>query len=380
VKTRTAAYAAFGKEAGASGNGEGVTMLKSIKRKQLLAVGASLAALQACPAMAQTQPTDTAAVEEVVVTAQRRVEANIDVPIAITAVGADEIQNITAGYMTDIGFKAPNVFMSQGSISPSISIRGVSSQSNINAGFPPAVAIYVDEVYQGRDPTFNTILNDVERVEVLRGPQGTLYGKNTIGGAINITTAEPTNEFTAFGDLNFGNYDLFQARATVGGAIVPDKLMVRASLVHRERGGWLRNSLTNEKLNDISANGARLVIASKLSDKLRFRLSADTFRRPAPAPWKQDLSCLPRSRRWPAFPRRIRTTTSCSSTRPNSPTATSMGWRDASIMSWATPPSPRSPPIGSTSPTSATTPTDFRSTRSTSDARRTARTSARSFA
>ncbi|HEX6866639.1 MAG TPA: TonB-dependent receptor, partial [Caulobacteraceae bacterium] len=192
--------------------------------------------------------------------------------------GAEEIQNITAGYMTDVGFKVPNVFMSQGSISPGISIRGVSSQSNINAGFPPAVGIYVDEVYQGRDPTFNTILNDVERIEVLRGPQGTLYGKNTIGGAINITTTEPSNDFTAFGDINIGNVDLFQVRATVGGAIIPDKLMVRASVVHRERGGWLENSLTGEDLNDISSNGGRLVIASQLTEQLRFRFSADAFK------------------------------------------------------------------------------------------------------
>src|SRR5690606_41905620 len=118
---------------------------------RVLLLGASLCALQAFPAAAQSNENE--GVEEIVVTAQRREEQLIDVPIAITAIGANEIQNITAGYMTDVGIKAPNVIMDQSSISPRISIRGVTSQSNINAGFPPAIGVYVDEVYQGRDPT-----------------------------------------------------------------------------------------------------------------------------------------------------------------------------------------------------------------------------------
>ena len=198
-----------------------------------LLLGASLCALQAIPAAAQS--TGNEGIEEVVVTAQRREEQLIDVPIAITAIGAEEIQNLTAGYMTDIGIKAPNVIMDQSSISPRISIRGITSQSNINAGFPPAIGVYVDEVYQGRDPTFNTILSDVARVEILRGPQGTLYGKNTIGGAINIITQRPTEEFEAAADLTVGNLGLLQGRASISGAIVPDRVRARLSLAHRER-------------------------------------------------------------------------------------------------------------------------------------------------
>ena len=244
-------------------------------RHLLLAGSAAALALAALPAAAQDED---ATVETVVVTAQKRVEENIKVPVAVTAVGAEELQNITAGFMIDIGIKAPNVFMTPGTNSPAISIRGVSSQSNINAGFPPAVGVYVDEVYQGRDPTFNTILNDVERVEVLRGPQGTLYGKNTIGGAINIITAEPTNAFTAFGDVTYGNYDLLQARATVGGALVEDKLTARLSLVHRQRDGYLENTTTGEDLNDLKSQGARLVVGSQATDKVRLKFGADYFK------------------------------------------------------------------------------------------------------
>ncbi|MBL8772098.1 MAG: TonB-dependent receptor [Phenylobacterium sp.] len=268
--------------------------------------GAALALVMGGPALAQTAgETEAATVETVVVTAQRRVEENIKVPVAVTAVGAAEIQNITAGFVTDIAIKAPNVTMTPGTNSPVIQIRGVSSQSNINAGFPPAVGVYVDEVYQGRDPTFNTILNDVQRVEVLRGPQGTLYGKNTIGGAINIVTAEPSNTFTAFGDVSYGNYDFIQGRATVAGAIVPDLLMVRLSATHRQRDGYMRNTVTGEKLNDINSDGLRLVLASRPSEQLRLRFSADYFTEsgtsaletgPAnfPAPTPAVLAAIPR--------------------------------------------------------------------------------------
>lgn len=256
---------------------------RPVGRRTLLAVGVSLAALQTAPALAQDAPVKTAndtgfEVPALVITAQRRSEENIKVPVAVTAVGAEEIAGITANNMTDIGFKVPNVLMSSGSISPSISIRGVSSQSNYAAGFPPAVGIYVDEVYQGRDPTFNVSLNDIERIEVLRGPQGTLYGKNTIGGAINLITGDPTNDFTGSGDVQFGNLDFRQVRATIGGAIIPDLLMARLSVVHAEREGYLKNEFNNSTLNDFSGNGVRLVIASHPSDSLRIRLSGDYFK------------------------------------------------------------------------------------------------------
>jgi len=254
-------------------------------RRALLTLGVSTLALAALPATAQETPVTTAPaggqgyeVETLTITAQRRTEENIKVPVAVTALGAEDLQDITANNVTDIAFKVPNVLMSSGSISPTISIRGVSSQSNYAAGFPPAVGIYVDEVYQGRDPTFNVSLNDIERIEVLRGPQGTLYGKNTIGGAINLITTAPSNDFTAFGDVQLGNYDMSQFRATVGGAVIPDLLMVRLSVVHAEREGFITNTLRNTKLNGFSGNGARLVIASQPNDRLKIRVSGDYFK------------------------------------------------------------------------------------------------------
>lgn len=245
-----------------------------------LLLSASLCALQAMPAAAQTTPSSSPAadeeVETIIVTAQRREQELNDVPVAITAIGQAEIQNLTAGYMTDVGIKAPNVIMDQSSIAPRISIRGITSQSNINAGFPPAIGVYVDEVYQGRDPSFNTILSDVARIEILRGPQGTLYGKNTIGGAINIITQQPTEEFEGSADLTVGNLGLLQGRLSLSGAIAPN-VRARLSLAHRERDGYLQNTTTGQDLNDISADGVRLVVAADLTPNLTATFSTDHF-------------------------------------------------------------------------------------------------------
>jgi iron complex outermembrane receptor protein len=220
-------------------------------------------------------------VERVVVTAQRRKEQNIKVPIAVTSISGDKAKNLTTNYLADLSSKIPSVQMSMSdgaSISPSINIRGLSSQSDINAGFPPAVGVYVDEVYQGRDPMFNTILNDIDRVEILRGPQGTLYGKNIIGGAINIATRLPTDEFEALGDLTFGNLGLLQLRGTVSGPIADGTVGVRLSATHRERDGFLTNTVTGEDLNDSEANGGRIVVVSDLNDDVSLQLRADYFK------------------------------------------------------------------------------------------------------
>jgi iron complex outermembrane receptor protein len=232
------------------------------------------------PTASLAQDADGRVVERIVVTAQKRKEENIKVPIAVTAISGERVEDLTAEYLVDLGVKVPNVFMSMGdgaSISPSISIRGLSSQSNINAGFPPAVGVYVDEVYQGRDPMFNTILNDIESVEVLRGPQGTLYGKNIIGGAVNITTLLPTDDFEAFGDVTVGNLNLLQVRGTVSSPIIDDKLGARVSAVHRHRDGFLHNSLTGEDLNDSEAQGGKIVLQSDFTEELTFILRADYF-------------------------------------------------------------------------------------------------------
>ncbi|WBX85157.1 TonB-dependent receptor [Sphingosinicella microcystinivorans] len=263
-----------------------MTHSKRLKTGLLLFAGLGALGIASAPALAgEEQPersgqgSESQGIGEIIVTAQRRAERDIDVPLSITAFNADDVRNANASYLTDLGTRVPGINISQspGTGAPTIAIRGVSSASNGNPGFPPAIGVYVDDVYQGRDPTFNTILNDIERIEVLRGPQGTLYGKNTIGGAINIITRDPGNDAEIGGDLTYGNLDYFQIRASAGGALVPDQLMVRVSGVHRERGGFIRNTLTGKDANGLNADGGRIVVLSKIAENVRLRLSADYF-------------------------------------------------------------------------------------------------------
>ena len=149
------------------------------------------------------------ALEEIIVTAQKREQNLQEVPIAITALDAHalELQNITD---TDSFAKlVPNLHIKQGTTGViTLAIRGISNNDGGNPGFENAVGIYVDGVYTGRAVGSLFDLGDVERVEVLRGPQGTLYGRNTIGGAVNFISKRPTGEFATRVKNGVGNETL----------------------------------------------------------------------------------------------------------------------------------------------------------------------------
>lgn len=155
-----------------------------IKRKAL--VGAVTLAIAAPAAMAQM-------LEEVVVTAQKREQTLKDVPISISAVSGKTIENRSIDDLASLSASIPNFFISENQIDSTLSIRGVTTGNN--KGFEQSVAMYFDGISYGRSQLIRTPLLDLERVEVLRGPQPTLFGKNAIAGAINISSAKPTEEF-----------------------------------------------------------------------------------------------------------------------------------------------------------------------------------------
>ncbi len=167
---------------------------RAVRNSTLVASGVALA-LTVSGLRAQTL-----ALEEIVVTAQRR-EANIqDVPIAMSAFSEEQLRNMNANGMKEIAWNTPNLVYEKGvTLNSATIIRGVAPISG-SAGSDPTVAYYIDEVYQGGGVSSNFDLYDVERVEVLRGPQGTLFGRNTIGGVINITTRRPPSEFGGYLD------------------------------------------------------------------------------------------------------------------------------------------------------------------------------------
>src|SRR5690606_3005126 len=137
-----------------------------------------------------------------------------------------------------------------------INIRGLGSPFGLtNDGLDPGVGLYVDGVYYSRPAATTFDFIDIERIEVLRGPQGTLFGKNTTAGAFNITTRKPSFRPAADLELSYGNYGFVQAKTSLTGPIVKDKLAARFSLSGTQRNGTVYNIARNEHVNDMNNLG-----------------------------------------------------------------------------------------------------------------------------
>ena len=177
------------------------------------AIAATLAAIVVLPAYAQEQ------LEEVVVTAQKRSENVQDVPIAVTAITALQLEQKGITSVSQLSNLAPNVNLDAGTPFSgsdtvlSAYIRGI-GQDDFAFNLDPGVGVYVDGVYLARSVGANTTMLDVDRVEILKGPQGTLFGRNSIGGAISIVTRDPGHEFTAKGEVTAGAFNRMDAKAT----------------------------------------------------------------------------------------------------------------------------------------------------------------------
>src|SRR5690606_14020574 len=159
-------------------------------------------------------------IDQIVVTAQRRAENVQDVPIAITAFSAEALQERAIGNVSGLSAITPNVTLdastafSGSNAVLGATIRGIGS-SDFAFNIDSAVGVYLDGVYLGRSIGANQDLLDVERIEVLKGPQGTLFGRNTIGGAISIVTMNPGDEFRVRGDVTVGSFSRIQTRGMV---------------------------------------------------------------------------------------------------------------------------------------------------------------------
>ena len=221
--------------------------------------------------MAQAQQAVDAAPSdnEIIVTAQKRAERLQDVPLAISAITAETLERSGAQALRDIVTLVPSLYFSQaqGPVQSNVAIRGVGSSGGV-AGLEPSVGIYVDGVYLDRTSIGVADFNDIERIEVLRGPQGTLFGKNTPAGLINFITKRP--EFTLGGDASAtaGNYDSYGVTASLTGPIVSDKVALRVSGFYRTHSGYLFNQTKNTDTNDLEAYGVRGRLLWNVTDKL----------------------------------------------------------------------------------------------------------------
>ncbi len=178
----------------------------------------------------------------IIVTATRRAQDVQDVPIAVTAVSAAQLDrqgvvNVQQISNVSASFSSSNAQLASGSVV--LRIRGVGTTSN-NIGFESAVGIFVDGAYQSRPGVALSEFVDVERVEVLRGPQGTLFGRNTSAGALNITNVRPDlNEFGGFANATYGNRNLVSVQGAVNVPIIKDSLALRVTGAYRERDGYV---------------------------------------------------------------------------------------------------------------------------------------------
>ena len=198
---------------------------------------------QEAPAASQTAARGDGGLEDIVVTARKRAESLQEVPTAVTAMDAAMIADLQIESFQDVGKTAPNVVIQKQAGSPTapqFNIRGVSSGS-INFQIDSGVALYVDGVYLGRPGNSAFDLSDIERIEVLRGPQGTLFGRNSTGGAISFVTAAPTGKFGVIADATIGNYQRRRGRITVN---TPEwnGLAARITYAHDENTGYVKNS------------------------------------------------------------------------------------------------------------------------------------------
>ncbi|MCI3179381.1 hypothetical protein C5708_03850 [Caulobacter sp. CCUG 60055] len=229
--------------------------------------GVAASALGAAPAAAQEQapaarPAEPAGVEEIVVSARRRDERLQDVPAAVTAFSSDTLRNLQAGSIGDIESATPNLTIHVGDASNAvIYMRGVGQIDSL-AFADPGVGVYVDDVYLGRAQGAFLDVYDVDRIEVLRGPQGTLYGRNTIGGAVKFVSKPLTDAFGGEAEATVGDYGLFQAKASVNAPLVGDRLIAKAAVA---RIGLVTGSLNDQTNVSYAVYGQG---AYKLTDRL----------------------------------------------------------------------------------------------------------------
>ena len=188
---------------------------------------------------------------DIVVTARRRTESVQRVPIAISVIGGAALAETGTYNVNRITQLQPSLqFYSTNPRNSAANIRGLGAPFGLtNDGIEQGVGIYVDQVYYSRIASATFDFTDTERIEILRGPQGTLYGKNTTAGAINVTTRKPSFTPEARVELTGGNYDFFQGKASVSGPIIADKLAIRLSESVTSRRGTILNTRTGQYVN-----------------------------------------------------------------------------------------------------------------------------------
>ena len=276
--------------------------MKPVLKATLLASAAW--ALASLPVMAQdTAPaadpaaeasSESVGEEEITVTARRVEESQDKVPGSVSAFSEKTLERIGATDPTGIQGAVPNLNLVQGrgsSDATNIYIRGVGQPDALQT-FDPAVGVYVDDVYYSRIRGTQLDLFDISRLEVLRGPQGTLYGKNTIGGALKIVTRKPGQEKRGFLTLTAGTYGQLEAKGGISGPL-SDFAAVGLSLLHAQRDGYVEDPVLDREYNDKNVTAGRFQLSLGREDQpIHFDFSADYSKEDAAMTVGQPLNSL----------------------------------------------------------------------------------------
>ena len=204
----------------------------------------SVAAVSA-PGYAQVAPTSAdregGGIDDIVVTATRTGETRLqDTPLAVTAFDAKALDRNGIEDIRDLTSMTPNLQVTQNAAFAQVYIRGIGS-NNVFGGSDPSSTIHMDGIYLARPASYFSNFLDIERIEVLRGPQGTLYGRNSVGGTVSIISRKPSDRFEGKAQLTYGNYNLARGEAYVSGPIVKGVLSASVSVLGTRRDGYLKN-------------------------------------------------------------------------------------------------------------------------------------------
>ncbi|HUP13194.1 MAG TPA: TonB-dependent receptor plug domain-containing protein, partial [Niastella sp.] len=207
---------------------------------------------------------------EVVVTAQKREEPVQNLPVSITALTSKKVEEYRLWNSKDLTAVVPNLYAADpGDRRTVTGIRGIATTS-----YDPAVATYIDGVNQFSLDTYMSPLFDIERIEVLRGPQGTLYGRNAMGGVINIITKQPGNRTTGFAEASIGNFGMQRYSAGVRVPLIKDKLWAGAAGLYEGSNGFYTNEFNNGNYDKQHSIGGNYYIKLQAAKNLSFTLNA----------------------------------------------------------------------------------------------------------
>jgi iron complex outermembrane receptor protein len=229
---------------------------------------------------APSAPEQTAAADEpqnadIIVTGLRRSATAQDTAAAINVLSAEQLEKTGVQGTSTLQFQTPGLLVSQDlGLQTQVYIRGIGSNLQ-GIATSNSVSTYLDGVYLPNTTQTNQSFNDIERIEVLKGPQATLYGRNATGGAINIVTQEPTAEMSGRADLSYGNYKDVNARGSISGSVIPDLLSVRVSAQYENRDGYYTNLYTGNRIANLQIAGARVALKFTPSSNLDILLRTD---------------------------------------------------------------------------------------------------------